>query len=456
MHVVMPIYARSQGTLWDQPASRAALSRSIECVTAAGEIETVLVVSDDRAILALAEKLGAAALFREADDAGEVSRLLPFGARTALAAFREKYPGGDAPVMVTDYRNPLLMPQDIDRAVREFAATGAATLVSVTALKDNPCQLAAYYRLIDSGIVHCFEPTATAEAYLQEAGLKDLPELGAGPLWVTQPFFFDWTERGRSPAERARVFIRVHSADRLLEYYGPAMAEKAGHSLSGRCLWAYEDACTARLVVPGFAERDDPQGRENLPEGFALVGASFREGAALPAFRLFRGAGGGCCLVPDLDVPYSCLSLQPIKRAGLGGAIFKGAQGGGPVCFECGDDVAAFAYGLLEDIGDGAAYDVVLDAPGEGVLWKTDPATGRKTNLQSNEVITGRQGFPEVYAPDVSIGILSATAYAVFDSEVIQGRCYGLVLREDSAVNIRSEFDLLRYLSMATGESPRE
>ena len=452
MHLVIPVYPRNDGIPWDQPAGRAVLDRSIKAALQAGEIRRVLVVSEDDSVLSLAERLGAVGLFREVDAVGEVSRLLPFGSRAALAAFSEAFSAAEAAVMVTDFRNPLLTPADIDRAAQEYAAAGVATLVSVTALRDNPCQLQAYFRLTDLGVVHCFEPEEAAEAYLEEARRIGLPPAVQGPLSVTRPFAFNWAERGVVPWETTRFFIRTHCSDRLVEYCGLAKAAASGISLSGRDIWVCEHAAAARILAPGFSGFCGPRWRGNLPEGYVPAGASLGKGTNSLTTCLFQGTPGRYCLVLDCAEPNSSLRILPINREGKSGQVIERVPGDAPAFFHCGEDVSTLAYWVLGDIGDDATYDVRFDAPGEGVLWSTDAATDRKRNLKTGEDITGRQYFPEVYAPEASIGILPAQDYAAFDCEVAQGRSYGCVLREDRSLKIASGFDLLRFQSKASDD----
>jgi hypothetical protein len=122
-------------------------------------------------------------------------------------------------------------------------------------------------------------------------------------------------------------------------------------------------------------------------------------------------------------------------------------------CAGCSSGADAFAFWFLSEVGEQGSYDLCLDYPGEGVLWRTEKVSGRKLTLAKGEHMCGRQFFPDVYTPLSCLGILPADSYEAYDSEVAQGRCLGWVLPAERALRIASGFDMLVFRSLSGGSN---
>ncbi|MFV0349620.1 MAG: hypothetical protein ACK5JO_13645 [Halodesulfovibrio sp.] len=467
MILVLPIYMGKRKTLWCSDSGRTILADRVHAALQAAGVEQVVVVTDEPDALHDVwprDAAGVRCIVREANREREVSRFLPYGTRAALEAVQELTGGQGAPVMVADFRCPFVSSEDISSALSEFAASDRSSMVTVTAPRDNPCQLEGYYTISDVGLVHLFEAEDVAERALHSIDvLRYLPPSRNG--WrVTRPFPFDWAAKGvvsgGNGSGRMRLFRRSRGTDRTVEYL-PCKEEGIGISAdTPACLWLYESEQAARLVVAaGGVEGAVPL--PLLSEGAELAGACIRkEGTSVP-LRLFRLADGRWCLHASGDMGSVRLHLLPVggaggHEAGHGVAIdaVEGfMEGGCTFLFDCSaENMGALAFWFLRDAGDQGGYDLRLDYPGEGKLWHTEKGTGRKLSMATGEHISGRQLFPEVYAPLRCLGILSACSYATYDSELAQGTCMGWVLPAERALRIGSDFDMLVYSSMTDAD----
>ena len=462
MILVFPIYLGKQKALWCSDAGRAILSARLHAALRVEGVDQVVVVTDEPDVLHDVwppDAAGVRCIVREANREREISRFLPYGTRAALDAVQAMADEADMPVMVADFRCPFITSDDVSSALGEFAASGRASMVSVTALRDNPCQLEGYYTVADVGMVHIFEPAESGDAVLQSAGvLAHLPASWSG-RHVTRPFPFDWAARGIAAESReesgAVLFRRSHVTDRTVEYLPFKEHQTAEISEAPACLWLYESEQQARIVASsmGHVRQEVPP---LLPAGTELAGGCVRRGGAAVPYRLFRLPDGRWCLYASTDMGNDRLHLVPVCGAGRRedtSPVAEGfMEGGRSFVFECSaDGVDGFAFWFLKEVGDQGGYDLRLDYPGEGGLWHTEKGSGRKLTLTTGEHISGRQLFPDVYAPMSCLGILSACSYETYDSELAQGMCLGWVLPLERSLRIASEFDMLVFKSMSEG-----
>jgi len=103
-------------------------------------------------------------------------------------------PDEDAPVILLNWRWPLLSASTIEEALRSFQDSGRRILASAALTEDNPVQVNRGYRLLDTGPVVFLD----SGEVLQSQWLKDFHagEIQAGnkaPYLPTHPFFQDWT-----------------------------------------------------------------------------------------------------------------------------------------------------------------------------------------------------------------------------------------------------------------------
>ncbi|UZP66165.1 hypothetical protein N1030_11070 [Desulfovibrio mangrovi] len=470
MILVLPLFMGSQKALWCSDVGRAILAARLEAALRVLGVEQVVAVTDDPEALEgiwPTEDGRIRRIVRDVDSAREVSRFLPLGTRTALEAVQEMTGRPDAPVMVADFRCPFVSGDDMAAALREYEASGRSAMVTVTAVRDNPCQLEGYYTIADAGVVNLFESGGRGEAVLEEAGLLErLSSMWAG-RFVTRPFPFDWAAKGVAAegdgSGNALLYRRSPVTDRTVAYL--PYEGNGDDSDDPVCLWLYESEQQARLVVSSEAvlQQETPS---RFPTGTELVGACVRKGGDSIPFRLFRLPDGRCCLHAGNHMGNARLHLVPVGdcavRDGGSGVVEGFMEGGRFFQFDCADwtdragrtgGADAFAFWFLNEAGEQGGYDLRLEYPGEGVLWRTEKGSGRKLTMTTGEHISGRQFFPDVYAPLSCIGILPACSYETYDSELAQGTCFGWVLPSERALRIATGFDMLVFRSMSEGDN---
>ncbi len=446
MPVVIPIFFHEDASLWHGTAGQRVLRKVLESIAFANNLGPVLVVSDDMEVLSLGKRLGVETALRPVSADEETSLILPFGSRAALAVCRE-LPSVDAEsVLLMDFRNPLLAPHDLEVAMGEFNAKSTGSFVSIMAMRDNPCQLEAYYDLIDSGIIHWFESDTQLNECLEQCDLHSVYGTDSQSLLVTRPFTFDWAGRGVEDATGSCCYVRVHRTDRLIEYCRLDEALESGFDVTGRFVWVCEGKAIARLIVPETALGDMFDLGDSHGE-FQLVGATLEQGKASPTVLVYQGADKQFRAKVSRDRSGFCIGILPVGEAAMDEPIVSRVDRNGEFHFN-GPDGVPFVYWILKEIGEDGSCGVTLSFPGEGVLWKTDHGTGQKVNLKTGEVIAGRQNFPEVYSPEGSVAILAVDGYDEFDERVSGGKCYGWILDDQKCLRISSGFDLLRYRSL--------
>lgn len=469
MILVIPIYLGSQKTLWCGDAGRSILASRVSAALGVQGVDQVLVVTDEEseALVGIVPSGDSRVciVVREPTPHREASRFLPPGTHAALEAVREMTGRVDVPVMVVDFRCPFVSSEDMASALREHAASGRSTLITVTDVRDNPCQLEKYYNIADMGVLHLFESRERATSYLEEAGLLSWqPSLWNGG-YVTRVFPFDWAAKGiASPpsADKQRtLYLRTHMSDRVVAYLPYHNGEDASSADVPPCLWVHESEHLARLIISsvGASWQEIPS---QLPSAAEFVGACVRGSEMRIPYRLYHFPDGRYCLYSFNDMGNAGLHLMPIPCSGttknvdeaVGGirsdGIIHAVMGSGrSFLFDYSGRADAFCFWLLYDVGDQGCYDLRLDYPGEGVLWRTEESSGRKLTLTSGEHITGRQLFPDVYTSCGCVGILPACLNETDDTDLAQGTCTGWVLPAERSLRIGSEFDMLVFKSMS-------
>lgn len=468
MILLIPIYPGRQKALWCGDAGRSILASRVSAALDVRGVDQVLVVTDEPEALEGIVPSGdsrVCGIVREQPRHGEASRFLPTGTHAALEAVREMTGRVDVPVMVLDFRCPFVSGEDMASALREHAASGRSALITVTAVRDNPCQLERYYNIVDTGVLHLFESGERATSCLEEAGLLSWrPSPWAGG-YVTRIFPFDWAAKGIAPVppagKKKALYFRTCITDRVVAYLPYEGGGGASSTDAPPCLWVHESERLARLVIPSVGAFWQ-QVPSQLPSGAALVGACVRGGETIIPYYLYMLTDGRYCLYTRNDMGGARLHLMPITCSDTTGNIDEavdGIQNGGFIngVMKCGSfflfdrigKADAFCFWLLDDVGDQGSYDLRFDYPGEEVLWRTEESSGRKLTLTSGEHITGRQLFPDVYAPCSCVGILPACHYETYDSDLAKGTCTGWVLPAERALRIASEFDMLILKSMS-------
>jgi len=103
--------------------------------------------------------------------------------------------------------------------------------------------------------------------------------------------------------------------------------------------------------------------------------------------------------------------------------------------------ICGIIYSLLK-VAEDDTYDLCEPFPPDERLWT---GSDQKINIKTGKEIMGRQDFPDVFEPDGTFFIMKRSIIPFFGQELLNGNADGFVMEDSNSIQIKSEFDLLRY-----------
>ena len=450
MIAIVPILISDQKEFWKRAECKEAMQRFLGVTAKASEIELRYIGSDDPEILQLAQELSFKPV-RIHQCVYEEQSLLPPGTREVLAAVEHNTSCDVTDVMVLDYRNALISTQRINQAALDYRKNSSTLLITVRKTIDNPCQLKTAYKVLDTGFIP-FREEADIRTILSPASLANLQSLQNQGLWSANPcltlsFPFDWSSHHISDNASD---LYVKNFDNWEIRYVPATEEALIDLPAHPPLWVYVNADRARVLweyadfLKDFA-LSDKQGNSQLIgtkdfEDFSAIltrDNKSREYALTLNHELFSGEN-------------YVLKISLLFQEGfIGEDVLE---------WERPDLINSFSFILpkeeqtigiiycLCEIAENGSLDLLDPFETVSPLWTYDPATGQAINGATGSPIAGRQDFPNVFEPDGTICItnkeqLLGNHEALFCQEGIDF----LLLPHNESMQIKSEFDLLKY-----------
>lgn len=348
----------------------------------------------------------------------------------------------DDPCFVADCRNPLLSDAHLSSALALSRRNGGAPVFSVSPPRDHPCQ--------------CRHPFVikSLDLFVGQDADWACPALAARRTAATQPFEFPWS----------RCFAQRPGPSRLYVVSGDRAELTPWEALEGMELVAailedggetpilyWESDGLARRVLVEEAARTWPLGAmlpaTRRPSSLSML-ARREANDAVSVFLAGEAEEGEhlCVLPADQDDPTP--RLTPIRRDAkeilrLGEKLFCGPAAELPTA-----PVGALTLIRLRPAGAVSDYDHPVG--GAETPWFTSMKTGELVNALTGAVITGRQQFPEVYAPDGVLAYCAAKEASRMGELMASGsaRCLRL---ENNALIVRDEVDLLRLEARREG-----
>ena len=487
MIAVIPIFLEKNDELWRTAEGKTLIQNSFQSAVNASEIEKVVVFTNDSSIFNLSKPFDFYSYMIDIDTETQQSELLPLGTYSSIKYLQETIKLNFEELMILSYRNPLITSDSIDEAVNKFMNSMAPALISVKKSIDHPCQLNAYYKTIDIDFIHMFDDNEAIAPYLHlldyhfptksHINQRNPSNQSYNQRFrLTKPFHFDWLSRGVQ--EKSELGIYVREYDDLNMQYVPI--DQACADTSDEIpfpLWVYDAHNAARILSrfdkyknlddfpPEIHQAPSPKtGGGEKEEGvsifrWALSGASFSDDVNHAGSLLFRNLNmdkysllvdserlsSETCLVRILPVGSSMSlndGIMEIQVSDLSNAI----------SFQYEDkDLCGIIYCILK-VAEDDNYDLCEPFPPDERLW-----TGfvRKINTNSGKEILGRQDFPEVFEPEGTFAIMQKPVISTFDREVLDGNAVGLIMEESNSIQIKSNFDLLRYKAIMSAIGQR-
>ena len=149
MIAIIPVFIDSNENFWVRSEGKKLLAKMITTAANSREIRKLFVFSNDVAVAELSKSLDIDCRIIEIDDGLEKSEMLPIGSydSTIYLEVNESFEFDD--IMIINFRNPLLLSEVLDDAVRKFRKSNKKALVSICRSTDHPCQLHTNYSIVD-------------------------------------------------------------------------------------------------------------------------------------------------------------------------------------------------------------------------------------------------------------------------------------------------------------------
>lgn len=359
----------------DESALAALVRASARCLAAAQPRCRAWLCSD-MPLQGLAQSLGLGFVAVQPD---QETGPLPAGALSALAAL-EPDAAAD-PVLVLSPLYPLLGPEDVNQALQSYES-GQGPTISVSKPADHPCQLRAYFRIQDKGLVQLLDPAVATRGVL-----RSLP--------------LDW-HRGQAPGltkETGQWRIQI--------------AEQACRDLLPPGLR------NATILGVGFPDASGcPRALLVQPDGNSGPQLLVANSAAAQAIALLPGSAAP--FLVDLPESPDLLPVPPEAVTGKG-----------------------LCYFLLQHAGSGS-YDICLPFSPNLPLWGYTP-DGKRVRHQAGTV-TGRQGFPDIFQLESALFIGRAEELRLLPQLLESGRTVGVDLPQERLITYATLVGRLRCL----------
>ncbi|MBN1843442.1 MAG: hypothetical protein JW883_14315 [Deltaproteobacteria bacterium] len=473
MITIIPVFFEDDQDVWCGAEGEALMLKFFKSAANAREIKKVIILTNDNSICNLSKSLNIDSYLIDIEAGTETSVLHPPGTYSSVSYLRETLKMDFENLMILNFRNPLITPVLIDEAINKFQLSKTAALISVKKSIDHPCQLNAYYKIVDIGFIHIFDNDEAIAPYLQilddrfpnkhnnlcnQRNLYNQcynnrrnlcnPQNLRSNLGLTKPFYFDWVSRGIQEKCASRMYVRIH--DNLSIKYVPVdQASDETFKEIPPCLWLYNNPYEARLLVDlnelgkSYIEASRPGEKVQLAgvtfsDDFDCACLLLKDLRADEYFLEFNT--GEVSLGPHL------LRVLPVRqsvRPENSMTEIEITDFTKPFPFQFEDkDVCGIICSLLK-VAQDDTYDLCEPFPSDEKLWS---GSIEKTNVKTGKQIMGRQDFPEVLEPDGTFFIMNKDLISSHDNEeVLNGNANGFILEENASIQIKSKFDLLRF-----------
>lgn len=406
MKVVLPIMTRHEEA-WKTPEGRE-ITRQFLVMAEALDHDAV-VATDDAVVADLAQTLDLPVLPVEED---AVSTAWPPGTQDAVKQVRASE---DGPLLILDFRNPLLRSDHVVQAVASFRESGDPVLASVVKIRDLPCQFKLCLDLAQTVAINPLDPDFTPPSPYQS-------------LNATRAIPMAW-----EGANVTKNNYYVREAGVFGSRYKPDDGQRDEPDTP---VWLFENPGNGRIV---FRREHDSTGYV-WPQGFPVFdcrGPSLKDGRY--TLKFIRRLN-------DSRRYYFKLSLiretGAVSLKGMGELL-------GPDRRELTlrfDDLGAYCILVhIYEVVDRGIYELQEPFCPSEADWAFDSRL-RGKNLVTGKSIQGRQEVSETYDLDSSIVILAPGADLPTRAETLLATGFRpFVLDSAESVHLHSRLDFVRY-----------
>lgn len=429
---VIPFLPFENGDFWDSSEGRCVFQQSVEAVRRVESIDRVIVLSHKQApplphgfegeVIMVPddshESLGTSA--------SEMIHLVQTGLAQLNLDDKET-------VVVVGHRNPQLTPQDIEAGVQRFVATDSPQ-ISIINTEDNPVQLFTTCNALNGGFIYLFEadPQQLGEARSRIAqistnALQDAIQYISRPLKLA---------RIAQHASQYPSLLKAEIGANGVATYTPVSGEGM-HEVSG-LLWLVESVDSVRALFLDEIQMEIEGPHENV------IGASggWNNG------RIIISQMGDKTYI-SAQTPsseYTHIRLLPLcghKDRGVHVALIKRE----PLQIDQGI-IDNSTNGLIFSlISFGAHYDYCFkeEFPHDENLWEPVDVYGSKRNVETQQLISGRQQFPDVFEPDGALVVADMGQLRSYKDIWTKGGVEGFSLPKERQTVIDNKIDYIRY-----------
>ncbi|MHA1146357.1 MAG: hypothetical protein ACTSRW_16595 [Candidatus Helarchaeota archaeon] len=453
MIAIIPIFFENDHELWHGAEREALILKIINSAAKAHTIKKLFLFTSDKSIHNLTKSLNIDSYVIDIETDIEKSELLPRGTYSSVRYLQATLKVNFDNLIILSFRNPLVTPALINKVINKFKLSKTPVLISLKKSVDHPVQLDTYYRIVDVGYIHIFDNDRAILPYLKILNNHFLVRHDSNQrddllCKVTKPFHFDWERRGIKEKSALGMYIRMY--DNFSIKYIP-VEQIAYETLieTLRPLWIYDTPKKAKVLFPFNKHKKLCGKASSVDSNLHLVGTAFSDDFNNISSLLFKDIKEHRYFLSfnseDLS-PYSyVLKALPVGQSGpLEEQIMEVEfdDFSKPIPLQDEDKyICGIIYSLLK-IAEDETYDLCEPFPPDERLWTRSDQT---INVKTGKVIMGRQDFPDVFEPDGTFFIMKKSVIPFFDQEVLNGNADGFVMEDSNSIQIKSEFDLLRY-----------
>lgn len=467
MNIIVPVFPKNnleKELLWAKIGGQPFILFALKQLCKLQEAR-LFVFTDQERIIHYLRSLNIQYDFIHRDISNDLPEIFPPGTSVTMKClFKSHKMSKDEDLILVDYRNPLIIPDLVRKAYREYVKSRKAVLLSATEVGDHPAQLDAYYRIIDVDIVILVDDGDDWFQSLLGVVEKRLPgdeirtNITLCNMAVSKPFFFDWQSYDCSTGTTMNIYGRICNGYNWrmvpLEKLHQTIESTSGSSVS----WYYfEKPDAARRLIDRSLLVTDGEGqiaalpflRDLGSVEYMLIKSTPQTPVHLYMKKAFINSNALLRIWPICDNTVITGSAEDyyLSRKDLNKKsrfTFLDSTFVGPVgSLEQAHGIYGYVVAILKRVSENVA-DFAEPFKTREELWQVDPVTKVRTDRVTGESILGRQDLPEVFKADGSLIIFHMEDIDHFEEMILDGKSEGLVLDSSRSCRIESQMDLLQ------------
>jgi len=443
MIALIPIFLDKSDEIYASTTGNKLIGLFLESAKRAKWIEKIVVVTNDESIHKLLDKYRNETFLVEIRKKYEMdsANILPWGTDSAIQYLKRTFVKNSY-LTVLNFRNPLISSRILDDAMNQFFSSDRNLMLSVREIKDNPCQLFTYYKIMDVRTIFLTDTDVEKiRCYGKSTILLD--KFDEKNRLVTHPFYFDWDSKKISQWSACGVYFRKTCVSEIMYVPIESLTDRNRRFCEDSIFFIYDTNSSARLLsYSKTTELDFPQGE------YSAAGIQLAENST--DFSIIKNEKDEHFIhvsTPLELIENYILKIHKIYSSSKIDVIENDLIiNSGKHLYKIPGDMSD-CTGLITSIltySENDDCDLVEPFKQSEKLWDVD-GQDRLINTKTGKMITGRQGFPETFEPDGSFFIMSQETGSSFIPEGIGKNSNAYVLKENESVQIRSRLEYMHY-----------